>query len=87
MIRILLATLLVALPLAAQAAEAPRTVSVQGSGTAYGKPDIASASAGIESRGATPEQALAANTKAMSAIMAAIKRHGIAENTRPFELR
>lgn len=80
MIRLLLATLLIAAPLAvSNAAESQRTISVQGSGVAYGKPDIATASAGIESRGNTPEDALAANTKAMTAIMAAIKRHGIAE--------
>ncbi len=80
MIRLMLAALLIALPFyAAKAAESPRTISVQGSGVAYGKPDIATASAGIESRGATPDAALAANTKAMTQIMAAIKRHGIAE--------
>lgn len=85
MIRALLIALLIALPLATVSAadnkteERPRTISVQGSGAAYAKPDMASASAGIESRGATPEDALAANTKAMNAIMAAIKRHGIAE--------
>ena len=80
MTRALLIALLIALPLATVSAdEAPRTISVQGSGAAFAKPDMASASAGIESRGATPENALAANTKAMNAIMAAIKRHGIAE--------
>jgi len=85
MIRYSLAALLIALPLAAsQAADttaggSPRTLSVQGSGLAFGTPDIASVSAGIESRGTTPDDALAANTKAMNAIMAAIKRHGIAE--------
>lgn len=80
MIRLVLAALLIAAPLATlQAAEGPRTISVQGSGAAYAKPDMASASAGIESRGTTPDDALAANTKAMTAIMAAIKRHGIAE--------
>ncbi|MCD6073945.1 MAG: hypothetical protein K0Q70_828 [Rhodospirillales bacterium] len=82
MTRLLLLALLIAVPLsAAQSAETerPRTISVQGSGTVYGKPDIASASAGIESRGATPEDALAANTKAMNSIMTAIKRYGIAE--------
>ena len=80
MIRLPVIALLIALPLAtASASEAPRIVSVQGSGAAYAKPDMASASAGIESRGATPDEALAANTKAMNSIMTAIKRYGIVE--------
>ena len=67
------------------AAEAPtpRTISVQGNGNVTAIPDMAMARSGIESRGATPEEALAANTKIMNAVMAAIKRHGIAE--RDFE--
>jgi uncharacterized protein YggE len=90
MIRLLLAVLFAAAPLAltqisqgmaaeTRGHESQRTISVQGSGMAYGTPDIASASAGIESRGATPDEALAANTKTMNTIMAAIKRHGIAD--------
>ena len=76
--------LLVFIP-AANAAEAQhmRSLSVQGSGQATARPDMASARAGIESRAVSPEKALAANTKVMNAIMTAIKRHGIAE--RDFE--
>jgi uncharacterized protein YggE len=59
------------------AADDLRTVSVQGVGSASGQPDTANASAGIESRGKTPDEALNANTKAMNALMVAIKRHGI----------
>jgi uncharacterized protein YggE len=82
MIRPLLLAFFLALPLMAhpvqtRAAEELRTISVQGIGSAAGQPDLASASAGIESRGSTPDDALSANTKAMNTLMAAIKRHGI----------
>ena len=83
MIRPLLLAALVVVPLAAPshvwAAEPLRTLSVQGTGAAAGRPDMANASAGIESRGKTPEEALGANTKAMNTLMAAIKRHGVAD--------
>lgn len=82
MIRPLFLALAVSLaaPFAVHAAEErARTIGVQGSGAAYAKPDMANASAGIESRGKTPDEALAANTKAMNAILGAIKRYGIAE--------
>jgi hypothetical protein len=66
-------------PLAHAADDDVRTISVQGSGSVSGKPDLAVARAGIESRGATPDEALSANTKVMTALMAAIKRSGVAD--------
>ncbi len=84
---LLLPAALAALALASTAfaadAPTPRSISVQGNGSMTAIPDMAIARSGIESRGATPEEALAANTKVMNAVMAAIKRHGIAE--RDFE--
>jgi len=77
---IALASLAPLLLTSARAAEpGPRTISVQGTATVYAQPDMASASAGIESRGTTPEEALAANTKVMKSLMTAIKRHGVAD--------
>ena len=64
-------------------ADERRSIAVQGNASAVGRPDMATARTGIESRGATPEAALAANTKVMNALLAVIKRHGIAE--RDFE--
>jgi uncharacterized protein YggE len=81
MIRPVLLAAALILPTAAMAADAPapRTINVQGAATIYAKPDMASASAGIESRGATPDEALSANTKVMNSLMTAIKRYGVAE--------
>jgi uncharacterized protein YggE len=65
----------------AQAADTPhpRSISVQGSGSVAGRPDLAVARAGIESRAATPDLALAANTKVMTTLLTTIKRYGIAD--------
>jgi uncharacterized protein YggE len=58
-------------------AETPHTISVTGSGAAYGSPDIANAQIGIESRGADVAQLVTeANTK-MAAIIAAVKALGV----------
>jgi uncharacterized protein len=60
-------------------AETPHTISVIGSGIAYGTPDIAVAQIGVQSRNVEPSAALDdANTK-MTAIIAAIKELGVAE--------
>ena len=72
--------LLLAIP-AAHAADAqpPRSITVQGTGSASARPDLAVARAGIENRAATPNDALAANTKVMNSLMTVFKRFSIAE--------
>jgi len=66
---------------AAQAAQpdqsAQRTLTVAGQGVAKAAPDEASFSTGVVSQGTTATQALAANTRAMNAVFATLKRLGI----------
>jgi uncharacterized protein len=62
---------------AAPAAETPRTITVSGLGTVKAAPDEASFSTGVVSQGATASQALAANSRAMNAVMATLKKLGI----------
>lgn len=57
----------------------PRTLTVSGTGIAKAAPDEASFSTGVVSQGATAGAALAANTKAMSAVIATLKRQGVPE--------
>lgn len=80
---ILLSAAILALTTAATAAPAdqapPRTLTVSGTGIAKGAPDEASFSTGVVSQGGTAGQALAANSRAMNAVMAALKRQGVAD--------
>jgi hypothetical protein len=55
----------------------PRTITVAGVGTVKAAPDEASFSTGVVSQGATASQALAANSRAMNAVMATLKKLGI----------
>lgn len=55
----------------------PRTLTVSGLGTAKAAPDEASFSTGVVSRGATAGQALAANSRAMNAVIATLKKEGV----------
>jgi uncharacterized protein YggE len=57
----------------------PHTISVTGSGTATGTPDIATAQIGVQTRDADATKAVGANTTKMTAIIAALKAQGIAE--------
>lgn len=57
----------------------PRTLTVVGLGTAKGAPDEANFSSGVVTQGESASQAFAANSQAMSAVMATLKRHGIPE--------
>jgi uncharacterized protein YggE len=69
-------------PAAAQtpgAADTPRTISVTGTGIAYGSPDIANVVIGVQTRGADPGQAVSDNSARMEALIAAIRGLGIAE--------
>jgi uncharacterized protein len=59
--------------------EQPHTISVTGSGVAYGKPDIATMQIGVQSRNADPAQAVDDATAKMNAIMTALKGLGIDE--------
>jgi uncharacterized protein YggE len=61
------------------ASDQPHTISVTGSGTAYGAPDIATAQIGVQTRDADAVKATGANTTKMTAIIAALKATGIQE--------
>ncbi len=58
-------------------AEAPRTLTVTGQGTAKAAPDEANFSAGVVSQGKTASQALAANSRDMNAVLATLRKQGI----------
>jgi len=64
---------------AAAPAEAPRTITVTGTGTVKAAPDEANFSTGVVTQAATAAQALAANARAMNAVMATLKKQGIPE--------
>jgi uncharacterized protein YggE len=57
----------------------PHTISVTGSGTAYGAPDIATAQIGVQTRDASAVKATGDNTTKMTAIIAALKAQGVQE--------
>jgi uncharacterized protein YggE len=60
-------------------ADTPRTISVSGTGVAYGSPDIATAQVGVQTRGEDPGQAMDDNNTKMAALIAALKALGIAD--------
>jgi len=55
----------------------PRTLTVTGQGIAKAAPDEANFSTGVVSQGANANQALAANSRAMNALFATLKRLGV----------
>ena len=55
----------------------PRTLTVAGLGVAKAAPDEASFSTGVVSQASTAGAALAANSKAMAAVIATLKRQGV----------
>ncbi len=55
-----------------------RTISVQGSASAFVAPDVAQITVGAETRGPTAREALAANNRAMAALMDMLKQRGVA---------
>ena len=57
----------------------PHTISVTGSGTAYGAPDIATAQIGVQTRNADAVKATSDNSAKMTAIITALKAQGIPE--------
>jgi len=68
-----------AAPASADAAAAPRTLSVTGTGEVKGVPDRAQLSTGVVTQGRNAAAALAANAQAMNAVLSSLKRAGIAE--------
>jgi uncharacterized protein YggE len=62
---------------AAPADQTPRTVTMSGQGIVKAAPDQAQFSTGVVSQGATAAQALAANSRAMNAVFATLKRLSI----------
>ena len=54
-----------------------RTITVTGQGQAFGTPDTAVISAGVQTQAKTAAQALAANAKAMNSVFSALKQLGI----------
>lgn len=65
---------------AAQAQEVPRaTLAVNGQGEASAVPDVALFTTGVVTSAKTADEALAANSRAMTAVIAAVKDAGIAE--------
>ncbi len=63
----------------APANDQPHTITVSGNGIAYGQPDIAVAQVGVETRGENPSKVVDDNTTKMNAVIAALKKLGIAE--------
>ncbi len=61
------------------AVEQPHTISVTGNGIAYGKPDIAIAQIGVQTRDENPGRAVSENTEKMNAVITALKELGIEE--------
>jgi len=70
-------------PAQAQSATAaePRLLSVSGEGEVKAKPDQAMLSAGVVTQGKTAADALAANSRAMNAVFATLKRLGIPDRS------
>ena len=64
-------------PAFAEGGKMPRIVSLTGHGEVRSTPDIAFVTSGVTTQGATAADALAANTKAMTDLFAALKGAGI----------
>jgi hypothetical protein len=67
-----------AAPALAHDADTPRTISVEGKGEVSTAPDTAFVDAGVTTTAPAARDALTANTKAMSDLIAALKTNGIA---------
>ena len=71
------ALLAAAVPASAQEQKMPRVISLSGHGEVRQVPDTAFVTSGVVSQGVTAAEALAANTKTMNTIFAALKDGGI----------
>lgn len=75
---------------AATTAEGPRTITVKGSGDVLARPDMATASLGVEMGGATAQEAMAKASEQMNKVLAAVRAAGIPDDdiaTTNFSLR
>jgi uncharacterized protein YggE len=61
------------------AAEPPRTLTMTGSGQVKAAPDEAKFSTGVVAQAGTAREALAANSRAMAAVIQALKRQGVSD--------
>ncbi len=68
-----------AAPAAGTTPEQPHTVTVNGNGVAYGKPDVAAVQIGVQSRDADPARAVEDANAKMASIMTALTGLGIDE--------
>lgn len=75
----ILGLLAAASPAFAEGGRMPRIISLTGHGEVRSTPDLAYVTSGVVSQGATAAEALAANTKAMNDLFAALKDSGIAD--------
>jgi uncharacterized protein len=73
------AVLAAAVPAYSEESKMPRVISLSGHGEVRQAPDTAYVITGVLSQGVTAGEALAANTKAMNALFAALKDGGIAD--------
>jgi uncharacterized protein YggE len=73
------AVLAAAVPAYSEESKMPRVISLSGHGEVRQAPDTAYVITGVLSQGVTAGEALAANTKAMNALFAALKEEGIAD--------
>ncbi|GAA2301741.1 SIMPL domain-containing protein [Streptomyces kunmingensis] len=64
---------------AAAAAPKPATLTVTGEGRATAEPDMAIVTAGVEANGPTAKDALAAQSRAADALLAAVREAGVAD--------
>jgi uncharacterized protein YggE len=71
-------TLLLAVP-AARADEASPSITVMGTGTASGTPDIAEVSTGVVTQAPTAAQAMSQNSATMELVLKAIRAQGVAD--------
>lgn len=75
--RPVLIALALMMPLAAQAAEQPTTLTLTGVGTVNRAPDMATVSVGVETSDDTAAQALADNTQAVGDVILNLKQAGV----------
>ena len=73
----LTATTLLFTPALADEAKLNRTISITGTGEVRAVPDMATITLGVMSNALTAQEALTANTKAMTDVMALLKQQGI----------
>lgn len=73
------AALLILTPALAEESKVNRMISISGHGEVMAVPDLATVSLGVMTTATTAQEALAANTKAMSDLLAVLKQQGVAE--------